>query len=131
MCLAIPGKITSIAGVSLVYLYFLVPLMVLVMTPALEGLTPQWAEAAENLGAHRWHYWRFVAGPVLLPNFLGSVLLRYLGERYRQSELYTVEGTQDPVITEVDVTVDTKSGEVETETTVIRESDGKDGKSSP
>ena len=59
------------------------------------------------------------------------VLLRYLGERYRQSELYTVEGTQDPVITEVDVTVDTKSGEVETETTVIRESDGKDGKSSP
>ncbi len=70
-------QITSIAGVSLVYLYFLVPLMVLVMTPALEGLKPQWAEAAENLGASRWHYWRFVAGPVLLPNFLGSVLLLF------------------------------------------------------
>ncbi|WP_281852951.1 AI-2E family transporter [Dyella sp. GSA-30] len=59
------------------------------------------------------------------------VLLRYLGERYRQSELYTVEGAQDPVITEVDVTVDTKTGDVETETTVIREGDNKDGKSSP
>ena len=59
------------------------------------------------------------------------VLLRYLGERYRQSELYTVEGAGDPVITEVDVTVDTKNGAVETETTVIREGDSKDGKSSP
>ena len=68
---------TTCPGSSLVYLYFLVPLMVLVMTPALEGLKPQWGEAAENLGASRWHYWRYVAGPVLLPNFLGSVLLLF------------------------------------------------------
>ena len=51
--------------------------MVLVMSPALEGLKPQWGEAAENLGASRWQYWRYVAGPVLLPNFLGSVLLLF------------------------------------------------------
>jgi putative spermidine/putrescine transport system permease protein len=51
--------------------------MVLVMSPALEGLKPQWAEAAENLGASRWHYWRYVAGPILLPSFLGSVLLLF------------------------------------------------------
>ena len=59
------------------------------------------------------------------------VLLRYLGERYRQSELYTVQGAGDPVIAEVDVTIDTKSGAVETETTVIKQGDGKDGKPSP
>jgi putative spermidine/putrescine transport system permease protein len=58
-------------------LYFLVPLMVLVMTPALEGLKPQWSEAAESLGAGRWHYWRYVAGPVLMPSFLGSLLLLF------------------------------------------------------
>ncbi len=70
-------RLTSIGGICVVYLYFLVPLMVLVMTPALEGLKPQWAEAAGNLGASRWDYWRLVAGPVLLPTFLGSLLLLF------------------------------------------------------
>jgi len=59
------------------------------------------------------------------------VLLRYLGERYRQSELYTVEGAGDPVIAEVDVTVDTRSGEVQTETTVVKEAGLKGGPPSP
>ena len=70
-------QLSQMSGLSLVYLYFLVPLMVLVMTPALEGLKPQWGEAAENLGASRWSYWRYVAGPVLAPSFLGSVLLLF------------------------------------------------------
>ena len=50
------------------------------------------------------------------------VLLRYLMERYQQSELYTEEGEADPAIheavTEVDVAVTTAAGTVET-TTVI------------
>jgi putative spermidine/putrescine transport system permease protein len=67
----------SVTGVELVYLYFQIPLMVLVMTPALEGLKPQWREAAQNLGASRRHYWRHVAGPVLAPSFLGALLLLF------------------------------------------------------
>ncbi|MCU1644209.1 MAG: hypothetical protein JWN03_4484 [Nocardia sp.] len=67
----------SQAGVQFVYLYFLVPLMVLVITPALEGLRPEWREAAESLGARGWQYWRYVAGPALLPHFLGSVALLF------------------------------------------------------
>jgi putative spermidine/putrescine transport system permease protein len=60
-----------------VYFYFQVPLMVLVILPALEGLRPAWREAAENMGARTWDYWRFVGGPVLLPAFLGCVLLLF------------------------------------------------------
>jgi putative spermidine/putrescine transport system permease protein len=67
----------SLTGVVLVYLYFQIPLMVLVILPALEGLRPAWREAAENMGARTWDYWRFVAGPVLLPSFLGCVLLLF------------------------------------------------------
>jgi putative spermidine/putrescine transport system permease protein len=70
-------SLESIDGIALIYLYFLVPLMVLVMAPALEGLRPQWSEATESLGGSRWHYWRYVAGPVLLPSFLGSLLLLF------------------------------------------------------
>ena len=46
-------NISSLFGVGLVYVYFQVPLMVILITPALEGLRPQWQEAAENLGASR------------------------------------------------------------------------------
>jgi putative spermidine/putrescine transport system permease protein len=64
-------------GVFLVYMYFQIPLMVLIILPALEGLRPAWREAAENMGAPSWQYWRFVGIPVLLPAFLGCVLLLF------------------------------------------------------
>jgi putative spermidine/putrescine transport system permease protein len=67
----------TLSGVVVVYLYFQIPLMVLVILPALEGLRPAWREAASNLGASSWRYWRYVGGPVLLPSFLGSVLLLF------------------------------------------------------
>jgi putative spermidine/putrescine transport system permease protein len=67
----------SLSGVIVVYLYFQIPLMVLIILPALEGLRPAWREAAENMGARTWDYWRFVGGPVLLPSFLGCVLLLF------------------------------------------------------
>jgi putative spermidine/putrescine transport system permease protein len=67
----------SLSGVIVVYLYFQIPLMVLVILPALEGLRPAWREAAANMGARTWQYWRFVGGPVLFPSFLGCVLLLF------------------------------------------------------
>ncbi|TMF70939.1 MAG: ABC transporter permease subunit [Chloroflexi bacterium] len=67
----------EIPGLDLVYLYFQIPLMVLVFLPALDGIKPQWREAAESLGGNTWHYWRHVAGPLLFPAFLGSVLLLF------------------------------------------------------
>jgi putative spermidine/putrescine transport system permease protein len=67
----------TLEGVLLAYMYFQIPLMVLVILPALEGLRPAWREAASNLGANSWHFWRYVGGPVLAPAFLGCVLLLF------------------------------------------------------
>ncbi len=67
----------SFYGVAVVYLYFQIPLMVLVITPALGGLRPAWREAAENLGASSFRYWRTVGLPVLLPSMLGGMLLLF------------------------------------------------------
>ena len=64
-------------GIIVVYLYFQIPLMVLVFLPALDGIKPQWREATESLGGNTWHYWRYVAGPLLFPAFLGGVLLLF------------------------------------------------------
>lgn len=67
----------EIQGLSVVYLYFQIPLMVLVFLPALDGIKPQWREATESLGGSTWHYWRHVAGPILFPAFLGGTLLLF------------------------------------------------------
>src|SRR5438046_5064121 len=64
-------------GLTLIYLYFQIPLMVLVFIPALDGIRPQWREATESLGGNSWHYWRYVAGPLLFPAFLGGTLLLF------------------------------------------------------
>ena len=71
------GALYTFWGLVVVYLYFSVPLMVLVMAPALDGLRPQWREAAANNGATTWHYWRHVGLPVLTPALLGGVVLLF------------------------------------------------------
>ena len=67
----------ELPGLILVYTYFQIPLMVIVFLPALEGLRPQWREAAVNLGATTRQYWTQVAFPLLRPAFLGSALLLF------------------------------------------------------
>ena len=69
--------ISSLTGVELAYSYFQVPLMVLLIMPALEGLRPEWREAATGLGASTFGYIRHVAAPVLAPAVLGAMLLLF------------------------------------------------------
>jgi putative spermidine/putrescine transport system permease protein len=64
-------------GLSMVYMYFQFPLMVLVISPAIDGLRREWHEAAENLGASTFQYWRYVALPILLPSILGTMILLF------------------------------------------------------
>ena len=67
----------DLRGLELVYLYFQIPLMVLIFLPAVDGIKPQWREATESLGGNSWHYWRYIAGPLLFPAFLGGTLLLF------------------------------------------------------
>lgn len=67
----------TLQGLTLVYTYFQIPLMVIVFLPAVDGIRPQWREAADNLGATTWQFWRHVGIPLLLPAFLGSMLLLF------------------------------------------------------
>lgn len=67
----------DLPGLSLVYTFFQIPLMVIVFLPALDGLRPQWREAVESLGGSAWTYWRHVGGPILFSPFLGALLLLF------------------------------------------------------
>lgn len=67
----------EVPGLVLPYIYFQVPLMIIVFLPALEALKPQWAEANATLGGTRATYWWRIGMPVLLPSFIGSLLLLF------------------------------------------------------
>lgn len=70
-------SIYNMTGLSIVYMYFQFPLMVLIMAPALDGLRREWREACENLGGSTFHYWRYVALPILLPSLMGTTILLF------------------------------------------------------
>jgi putative spermidine/putrescine transport system permease protein len=67
----------SKTGVEIVYLYFQIPLMLLVISPAIDGLKREWREAAANLGASPLQFWRHVGLPVLMPSLLGAMILLF------------------------------------------------------
>jgi putative spermidine/putrescine transport system permease protein len=64
-------------GLIITYLFFQIPLMILIIVPALEGLKKEWREAAAILGASGAQYWRMVALPILFPSLLGTFALLF------------------------------------------------------
>jgi putative spermidine/putrescine transport system permease protein len=89
----------SFWGLVIVYLYFLIPLMVLTITPALEGLRSQWREAAQNNGATAVQYWRHVALPVLLPSLLGGLVLLFGSAFAAYATAAAMVGSSVPLVT--------------------------------
>jgi putative spermidine/putrescine transport system permease protein len=89
----------SFLGLALTYMYFQFPLMVLIMTPALDGLKREWREAAENLGASTFQYWWRIALPILLPSILGSMILLFGNAFGAYATAYALTGGALPIIT--------------------------------
>ncbi|WP_443072799.1 ABC transporter permease [Streptomyces sp. WMMC897] len=89
----------SFWGLTLTYLYFLIPLMVLTITPALDGLRTQWREAAQNNGATGPQYWRHVALPVLTPSLLGGLILLFGSSFAAHATAAAIVGSSVPLVT--------------------------------
>jgi putative spermidine/putrescine transport system permease protein len=79
-------------GLELVYFYFQLPLMILIIAPAIDGLKREWREAAENLGASSFEFWRRVALPILMPSILGSTMLLFGNAFGAQATAYQLTG---------------------------------------
>ncbi|GAB0117119.1 ABC transporter permease [Acidisoma sp. 7E03] len=67
----------SLTGMTITFAYFQIPLMLIIITPAIQGLRHQWREASDGLGATSWQYWRLVGLPILTPSLLGGFLLLF------------------------------------------------------
>jgi putative spermidine/putrescine transport system permease protein len=92
-------NLLSMLGLTLTYLYFQIPLMVLILTPALDGLKREWREASAILGASGWQYWRYVALPVLWPGLLGTSLLLFANAFGAIATAYALTGSSLNIVT--------------------------------
>lgn len=95
-----PGfRIYSITGLGIAYLYFQLPLMILLILPALHGLRPEWRESAANLGASSGWYWREVGIPILLPSLAGGFLLLFANAFGAYATAWTLTGSDVNLVT--------------------------------
>lgn len=68
----------SFAGLVIVYLYFLLPLTILLLLPPVEALRSEWREAASTLGADSFTYWRKVGLPLLTPPLIATLMVLFM-----------------------------------------------------
>jgi putative spermidine/putrescine transport system permease protein len=92
-------NVYSKTALELAYMYFQFPLMVLIIAPAIDGLRKDWREAAENMGATTYQYWRHVALPILTPSLLGSVILLFGNAFGAQATAFELSGGSINIVT--------------------------------
>ena len=91
-------NLLSFWGLTIVYLFFQIPLMILIITPALDGLKREWQEAAAILGATTGQYWRMVALPILTPALLGCFALLFANAFGAVATAYALTGSSLSIV---------------------------------
>jgi putative spermidine/putrescine transport system permease protein len=92
-------NLLSFWGLALTYMYFQIPLMILIMAPAIDGLRREWREAAANLGGSAVDYWRYVGLPVLWPTLVGTTLLLFANAFGAVATAYALTGSSLNIVT--------------------------------
>ena len=60
-------------GLTLMYIYFQIPLSTLLLIPAFNGIRAEWNEANMLLGGSSLHFWGKIGIPVLLPSIFSTL----------------------------------------------------------
>ena len=92
-------NLLSFWGLTITYMYFQIPLMVLIMAPAIDGIKREWREASANLGANTLEFWRYIALPILWPPMLGSTLLLFANAFGAVATAYALTGSSLNIVT--------------------------------
>lgn len=77
-------------GMSLIYVYFQIPLATLLLIPAFNGIQKQWKEACTLLGGSPGLFWRKVGIPVLMPSILSTFSVLFANALAAYATIYAL-----------------------------------------
>jgi putative spermidine/putrescine transport system permease protein len=83
-------SIYSFSGLILAYVYFQLPLMVLLILPAFAGIKQSWQESAQSLGANTFQFWWRIGIPVLMPSLIAGLTLLFANAFGAYATAYTL-----------------------------------------
>jgi putative spermidine/putrescine transport system permease protein len=86
-------SIYSFAGLVLAYVYFQLPLMILLIIPAFSGIRKDWIESAQNLGANSFRFWMEIGLPILTPSLVAGLVLLFANAFGAYATAYTLTGS--------------------------------------
>lgn len=86
-------------GLLAIYIYFQIPLAVLLLYPAFDALSDDWQAAASLLGANTSQYWMKIALPVLSPALLGTFIILIANAIGAYASVYALTSGNYNVIT--------------------------------
>ena len=83
----------SWTGLILIYIYFQLPLAVMLMFPAFHGIKEQWRESAYLLGASPLTFWKRIGIPILLPSVAGTSSILFANSMGAYASAYALTGS--------------------------------------
>ncbi len=92
-------RVYSISGLTIAYLYFQLPLMILLIIPSILGLKNEWWEAATNLGASNFQFWCTIGIPILAPSLISGFLLLFANSFGAYATAWTLTGPDVNLVT--------------------------------
>lgn len=83
-------ELYTMNGMSLIYIYFQIPLSTLLLIPAFDGIHKQWKEACTLLGGTPSVFWRKIAIPVLMPSILATFSVLFANALAAYATIYAL-----------------------------------------
>lgn len=80
-------------GLSLIYIYFQLPLGIMLLYPVFDHLDKHWKEAAAILGASDFQYWRYIGLPIISPGLFGVFTIMFANAMGAYASVYALTGS--------------------------------------
>ncbi|MCY7486263.1 ABC transporter permease [Paenibacillus alvei] len=83
----------SWSGLTIIYVYFQLPLAIMLLYPLYHAIQDNWKEAASLLGASPFQFWKRIGLPVLLPGIAGTFSILFANAMGAYASAYALTGS--------------------------------------
>ncbi|MEG1311124.1 MAG: ABC transporter permease subunit [Romboutsia sp.] len=89
----------SWSGLLLIYIYFQIPLGIMLLFPTLQGVKDELKNAASLLGASTFEFWKYIGIPTILPGIVGVFSILFANAMGAYASAYALVGSNYNLLT--------------------------------